>query len=440
MTAVVGILNKRGIAIAADSAVTMNRRRNEKIANSANKMLRLCSATPISVMITGSAGFLSTPWDIIVRRYRQKHGDIAFPTVEACIEDFFSYIPTEKMFLTEDMGREYLNNQLDNYWNGVVSQVPELDKDENGKLNNGKEILKAFRDRISSGIKYFKESDIMPVFQDYSFDQFKAFLGNMVDMLFTFKTDDDDEFSVDTVIDGFYPKDILDQIKDEFTEGFYYYATYGWDEGSTHLIFSGFGKDEEYPVLIKVMVEGGFDSRVCYHINQEEIYKISDEKPVAICPFAQKDIMEALLTGIEPYYYKNICEEVEQIYERFLDRLNFSVPSNPDQSNELKKLLDGVKYKDLIKQFLRFGKNLRETERGQWLKALRDYDLQDMARLAENFIAMTSFERHMTFSPEGVGGPIDLAVITKNEGFTWLNRKSWYHHKDVGGRYGKFGV
>lgn len=257
MTAVVGILNKRGIAIAADSAVTMNRRRNEKIANSANKMLRLCSATPISVMITGSAGFLSTPWDIIVRRYRQKRGDIAFTTIETCIEDFFSYIPTEKMFLTEDMGREYLNSQLDNYWNGVISQVPELDKDENGTLNNGKEILKAFRDRISSGIKYFRESDIMPVFQGYSYDQFKVFGGNMVDMLFTFKTDDDDEFSIDTVIDGFYPKDILDQIKDEFTEGFYYYVTYGWDEGSTHLIFSGFGKDEEYPVLVKVMVEGG---------------------------------------------------------------------------------------------------------------------------------------------------------------------------------------
>ena len=76
MTAVVGILNKRGIAIAADSAVTMNRKRNEKIANSANKMLRLCSSTPISVMVTGSAGLLTTPWDIIVRRYRQKHGDM----------------------------------------------------------------------------------------------------------------------------------------------------------------------------------------------------------------------------------------------------------------------------------------------------------------------------------------------------------------------------
>ena len=306
---------------------------------------------------------------------------------------------------------------------------------------NGKEILKGFRDRISSGIKYFKESDKLPMFKDYSFDQFKSYIDDMVDVLFMMQTDDDDEFSIEFMtVEGFYPKDILDQIKEEFIEGFYYYATYGWDEGATHLIFSGFGKEEEYPVLVRVLVDGAFDARICYHFNKEDIYKISDEKPVAICPFAQKDIMEALLTSIEPYFYKHVCEEAEQIYERIFDRLKFSVPSSPEQRNALEKILDGVKYKDLIRQFQRFGKNLRATERGQWLKALRDYDLQDMARLAENLIAMTSFERHMTFSPEGVGGPIDLAVITKNEGFTWLNRTSWYHHKDVGGRYGKFGV
>ena len=33
-----------------------------------------------------------------------------------------------------------------------------------------------------------------------------------------------------------------------------------------------------------------------------------------------------------------------------------------------------------------------------------------------------------------------LYQICKTDGFTWLNRKSWYHHKDVGGRYGKLGV
>ena len=43
-------------------------------------------------------------------------------------------------------------------------------------------------------------------------------------------------------------------------------------------------------------------------------------------------------------------------------------------------------------------------------------------------------------SPIPWDGIIDVAVISKNDGFTWLNRKSWYHHKDVGGRYGKLGV
>lgn len=101
---------------------------------------------------------------------------------------------------------------------------------------------------------------------------------------------------------------------------------------------------------------------------------------------------------------------------------------------------EGGNMTDGLKSF----RNKYETELGQpskqWLNTLCDYDLQDMAQLAENLIAMTSLERHMTFSEEGVGGPIDLAIITKNNGFTWLSRKSWYHHVDVGGRYGKFGV
>ena len=106
----------------------------------------------------------------------------------------------------------------------------------------------------------------------------------------------------------------------------------------------------------------------------------------------------------------------------------------------MKEILESIKYDDLFKQFQDQLRRLRKDQRRQWLKALRNYSPQDMARLAENLVALTSFERHMTFSREGVGGPIDVAIITKKEGFTWLNRKSWYHHKDVGGRYGKLGV
>ena len=445
MTAVIGIMNKRGIAIAADSAVTMTRKGNQKISNSANKMLRLSSANPISVMITGNAEFLRTPWDIVVRRYRQKRGDISFPTVEACIDDFFAYIVTEPMFLPEEVANRFFRCQLNDYWDEVDNAVPRVEVDEKDVVTNGEELLKAFHDRIGAGIKYYKGYVKMPMFKDYTLEQFKKYADKIIDDLFLNKTRDEDD-SLPFLDDEFgaigsYPKYIMDQIKDEFTECFYYYATNAWSMDSTHLIFSGFGADEENPVLVRAIVDGGFDSRVCYHINEDDIYKISDENPVAICPFAQDDIMEALLTGVHGRFCKIFYDKMESKVNYFMMSLPFGVTNHDfEKSQKLQELLSKVKYRDLVEQDRRYCIKLRNDERLKWTKALNDYDLQAMASLAENMVSLTGFERHLTFKDEGVGGLVDLAVITKNDGFIWLNRKSWYHRKDVGGKYGKFGV
>ena len=77
MTAVVGLLNKRGVAIAADSAVTRSRgRKGTKCTKNGSKMLRLSNAVPVSVMLTGNGDYICNPWDVIVRRYRQQHAEM----------------------------------------------------------------------------------------------------------------------------------------------------------------------------------------------------------------------------------------------------------------------------------------------------------------------------------------------------------------------------
>ena len=441
MTAVVGILNKRGIAIAADSAVTMTRDGNEKIENSANKMLRMSDVCPISVMTVGSASFHTTPWDIIIRRYRQKRGDIQFPTVQACIDDFLSYMLTEKIYFPEEAEKNHLRKMLKSFWWDIVCKVPDISINNKGVVTNKKQILLAFRRRIESGIKCFKETAPLPMYKDYTIDQFKNYLCLMVDDYFKNKTIDIDSLifeEEDAEYNG-YTEDILSEIKSQFIEGFFFYMKHGYVNDNTQLIFSGFGSEEKFPVMIRVRVCHGFDNRVSYNIDPKDIHTISDVNPVAICPYAQKDIMDALLTGIEPYFFKNICNYSESMFDKMTRELSTEYFLEGD-SDEIEAILDKVKSSDLARQFKQYGKRIQEEERRQWLKALNNYSVQDMAHLAENLIAMTSFERHMTFSEEGVGGPIDLAVITKNNGFTWLNRKSWYHHKDVGGRYGKFGV
>jgi hypothetical protein len=45
----------------------------------------------------------------------------------------------------------------------------------------------------------------------------------------------------------------------------------------------------------------------------------------------------------------------------------------------------------------------------------------DLARLAETLISLTAFRAHMsTDQKETVGGPIDVALISKGDGFAWV--------------------
>ena len=77
----------------------------------------------------------------------------------------------------------------------------------------------------------------------------------MVDELFAKYTVNLASFSIDfdedIMISDEYTADILSEIKELFIEGFFSYMTYGFKDGQTHLIISGYGNEEEYPVMIR---------------------------------------------------------------------------------------------------------------------------------------------------------------------------------------------
>ena len=70
MTAVAGILNKQGVAIAADSAVTVSGFQGRKVYNSANKIFTLSKYHPVGIAIYNSAQFMGIPWEILIKEYR----------------------------------------------------------------------------------------------------------------------------------------------------------------------------------------------------------------------------------------------------------------------------------------------------------------------------------------------------------------------------------
>jgi len=48
---------------------------------------------------------------------------------------------------------------------------------------------------------------------------------------------------------------------------------------------------------------------------------------------------------------------------------------------------------------------------------------EDLIELAESLINITSVKRKTSEYLQSVGGPVDIAIITKHEGFVWIKRK-----------------
>jgi len=57
------------------------------------------------------------------------------------------------------------------------------------------------------------------------------------------------------------------------------------------------------------------------------------------------------------------------------------------------------------------------------LEVLQSLGPREMAQLAECLIGLESLKERVTTSTESVGGPIDVAAITKDDGLVWIHRK-----------------
>lgn len=318
MTVVVGVLNKRGASIAADSATTnyvgIKSSNGEidnqeiKINNSGNKMLRLSDNMPVGVMVVNTAYILNIPWDVIIRWYRKKRGNESFPTVEAMVIDFLKFVPQQEFFIA---------NSLFVKWNY-----------------------------------------------------------------------------------------------------------------ETELVFTGYGNEQKYPQLIHVTIKGVENGELKYNTKDFEIISISDDHPSDILYFGQIDITATLTEDLsENEENKELCEGTMKIfYNMGRELVNTGLIDEFDL-----KLPDC--YGAIKSAFNTRHRNMRQ----KWYDTVKDYSLQEMASLAETLIKATELHRSITFQQESVGGLVDLAVITREDGFQWLNRKSWYE-PSKGGQYGKFGI
>lgn len=58
--------------------------------------------------------------------------------------------------------------------------------------------------------------------------------------------------------------------------------------------------------------------------------------------------------------------------------------------------------------------------------ALQALTVKELAQVASTLVSLSSFQKQLLLGQETVGGPVDVAVISKGDGFVWIERKHYF--------------
>ena len=190
-------------------------------------------------------------------------------------------------------------------------------------------------------------------------------------------------------------------------------------------MFVGYGEEDIYPSLKSLNISIAVKDHLKYSI--KESAEISEHgTAAAIIPFAQVDVTQTIVRGINPNFQNIIYNVIDKSIKSFSDIIA-EIIEDRGGGTDVSSAIRGLDCNKIIQNItLQINKEMKESYTDPLLNTVINLDKEDMANMAESFISLTSLVRRMQPGEETVGGPVDVAVISKGDGFVWINRKHYF--------------
>ena len=392
MTCEVAVMNKRGIALAADSAVTLGNGR--KIYHTAEKLYSLSPSIPVAVMTFGAADMMNVPWETVVKIYAQKLGNRTFDTLDQYAKDFLSFIEgATSLFPPEDQ-KSHIGGAVRAVWSGLyrdklTERIGESSKSsEADKISVLTEIV--HNDHEIWANKY---SDIEGLGSEYGSQIVKAYedvIGHVEKQVF----------------EGMkLPRSLKSDLRK--TVSFMYGKQWFHPADESGVVIAGMGESEPFPAVFQYRVGTIAAGKLRYAKVEEARVGPAD---AVVLPFAQRETIDMIINGIHP-----------QLRTTLIDDFGRWTASN-GKNGKAKRPDRGQKRKQEFSDYLR--EQILNRYDSPFMDAVSALPRQDLAKMAEALVNLTAFLMRMTADQqETVGGPIDVALLSKCDGFIWIKHK-----------------
>lgn len=400
MTAEVAIINRHAIALAADSAVTVGR---DKVWKTANKLFSMGPNHDIAIMVYGSGDYLGLSWELIVKEFRRQSKKERFPTVESCAAAFKAFLTSKRLFNNEDQqGFAVLFPVFD-----VIDEIKDQLISEGVPTSDAKKILHQVR---KLRLTFQRHDQCITALNEAKFKtSFEYRLKHFATEMF------------DAAVADVISEDVVGLAMDFFRSK----AVSNFHSG---IVVAGYGSEEFYPALSSYIVDGSWDENLRWWDGEKNknLNTTDHHDSFPIVPFAQDDMSFQFMAGISPDILDFIGQALGDVVKGAFDGLlnEFAVSEKKSaakqRGEELSNQLVSAFMKGLIAK-------VRKEQFEPINKAVSALPKEEMATFAESLVELTALKRRFDSPLESVGGAVDVAIISKGDGFIWIKRKHYFN-------------
>ena len=422
MTAEIAVFNRSGIALAADSAVTTTIGFSEKIYNNADKLFELSKYHPIGLMIYSNASICNAPWELLIKSYRKVIDKTALPYVKDYAQSFFDFIKKETKIITPDMQKKFFFSLFsDIILPRILKKVQDEDVvsflQKHNTFPSTTQYHQFITDRARNDIQLVSVNAYYADFDDSDFTLAIQEVNLVISSICALRIEPDPSNPRTP-----YPKDLTDSLVELF-------ANYICKESSldtySGIVFAGYGEQEYYPFIESHLIYGIFNQKL-----MRASTKINNNsgQSMGIYPFAQDEEVHTFMQGCSKglatcfetsldISMNNIKAEITNIISSQYTNIN---------RQDIENAFDAVisNQKGYINNSTQNYITINHVQKV--LSILGSLAKIDLGYMAESLVNLTAFKRKVSNDSDTVGGPIDVAVLSKGEGFVWLKRKHYF--------------
>lgn len=414
MTSEVVVMNRLGIALASDSAATVYVGGRAKFYH-ADKLFMLSDHHPVGVMVYNNSSLLGVPWETILKMFRAALGTESFDTLEEYAGRLIQYLNDNTHLFPADVQRKHYLNLVRTLFGGIQRGVN--DRFMRRAQEAIEDIPTALKETQSAVVKetleeWRKKPDVDPacLVQDVG-AQLAGQVSGEINGLIAQYFDSADQPTVEALTELARLVVSKDEILPESLSG---------------LVIAGFGEKQFFPVMQEYELGEIFLGRLKYRCTGTS--KIDSDTPSVVRPFAQSEMVRTFLDGVSPALLWFFVEQVVKFVLTSGDEIVDGIPGLSKRRKEEYKRelrpLSGRAAKRLVNAL----DNYRDRRHFKpILQSIEFLPKNELAHVASSLVNLSTFQKRMSISEdETVGGPIDVAVISKGDGFVWIDRKHYF--------------